>query len=91
MGVIVKYRYVIIMELVFPFRNITINTLWDFFEKEKVKEFSDIKTGKDTWREEYFNGDVARWRDSLPNLENEILQITSVGKKTYYLFYFNYL
>lgn len=65
------------MELVFPFRNITINTLWDFFENEKVKEFSDIKTEKDTWRNEYFDGDVARWRDSLPNLENEILQIVN--------------
>ncbi len=63
------------MELVFPFRNLTINTLWDFFEKEKVKEFSDFKTGKETWKEEYFNNEVARWRDSLPNLENEILQI----------------
>lgn len=67
------------MELVFPFRNITINTLWDFFEKEKVKEFSDFKTSKDSWGEEYFNDEVERWRDSLPNLENEILQIVNTS------------
>lgn len=65
------------MELVFPFRNITINTLYDFFKKESVKEYSDFKTGKDTWREEFFEGDVRRWRDRLPNLENEILQIVN--------------
>jgi hypothetical protein len=71
------------MELVFPFRNITLNTLWDFFEKEKVKEFSDIKTGKNTWREEYFNNDIERWRDQRPNFENEILQvINTTDQKT---------
>jgi len=65
------------MELVFPFRNITINTLWDFFDKEKVTEYSAFKSGKDAWGEEYFDGAIARWRDSLPNLENEILQIVN--------------
>lgn len=79
------------MELVFPFRNITINTLWDFFEKEKVKAYSDIKTGNDTWREEYFNGDIARWRDRLPNLENEILQITNTTDQKTIDEYFNSL
>jgi hypothetical protein len=77
------------MELIFPFRNITINTLWDFFEKEKVKEFSDIKSGKDTWREEYFNNDIARWKDSLPNLENEILQIVNTTDQKTIDEYFN--
>jgi hypothetical protein len=63
------------MELVFPFKNLTINTLWNFFEKEKVKEFSDFKYGKGTWLEKYFNNAIERWRDYLPNFENEILQI----------------
>jgi hypothetical protein len=34
------------MQLVLPFRNITINTFLDFFEKGKDKEFSDLKDWK---------------------------------------------
>jgi len=67
------------MELVFPFRNITINTFLDFFEKGKVKEFSDIKNGKDTWHEEYFNKEIERWRDNMPKFEDEILQVTNTS------------
>lgn len=63
------------MKLVFPFKNRTINTLWDFFKKEKVKEFSDFKFDKVSWDEKYFNNDIERWRGNLPNFENEILQI----------------
>ncbi|SDW64861.1 hypothetical protein SAMN05444410_104207 [Hydrobacter penzbergensis] len=43
------------MRLIFPFRNITINTILDFFEKKKLNEFNDIKSGKNTWQEEFFN------------------------------------
>ncbi len=63
------------MELVFPFRNVVINTLWGFFEKGKVKEFSDFKTGKEKWGEDFFYEEVENWREYLPNFENEILQI----------------
>lgn len=63
------------MDLVFPFRNIVINNLWDFFEKGKVKEFSDFKTGKEKWNEEYFFNEIERLREYLPNFENEILQV----------------
>lgn len=63
------------MNLIFPFLNITINTFWNYFEEEKVKEFSDIKSGKDTWKKEYFDNSIEYWRNTLPNLENEILQI----------------
>ena len=71
------------MELKFPFRNIAINTLLDFFKKDKVKDFSDFKTGKEQWMEEHFNSDVAMYRDRLPDFENEILQtINTTDQKT---------
>ncbi|MBP6023538.1 hypothetical protein [Ferruginibacter sp.] len=77
------------MELVFPFRNITINSLLAFFEKGKVKEFSDIKNGKDAWQEEYFDKEIQRWRDNLPNFENEILQVINTTDQKTIDAYFN--
>ena len=48
------------MELVFPFRNITINTILYFFKKGMVKDFSDIKARKGSWREKIFNEEIVR-------------------------------
>lgn len=77
------------MKLIFPFRNITINTFLDFFEKGKIKEFSDFKNGKDVWQEKYFINEIQTWRDNLPNFENEILQIINTTDQNTIDTYFN--
>jgi hypothetical protein len=79
------------MELIFPFRNITINTLWDFFEKSTVKDYSDYKTGKLFFENDYFNSLIENWRNRLPNFENEILQIINTTDQKTIDEYFNSL
>lgn len=63
------------MQFVFPFRNLTINTLLEFFQQEKVSDYSDIKSGKNIWKEDSFNSQIAMWKNGLPNFENELLQV----------------
>ncbi|MBK9330318.1 MAG: hypothetical protein IPM95_13675 [Sphingobacteriales bacterium] len=71
------------MELVFPFKNIIINKLWEFYDKELVKDFSDSKFGTDSWKEEHINDKIEIWKDLLPSFENEILQtINTTDQKT---------
>lgn len=64
------------MELVFPFKNITTNQLLDFIdERENIRDFILTKQDKYPYDKNYFHSRVQRFKDSLPNFENEILQI----------------
>jgi hypothetical protein len=63
------------MQLVFPFKNAAVNTLYDYYNKEYIKDFSDFKSGKDSWKEKHFYDLLQICKDRLPNFENEILQI----------------
>ena len=62
------------MELTFPFKNTAFNTLCSFFEKETIRQFTDVarSSGLSLWD---FNEEAEYFRDSLPNFESEILQI----------------
>ena len=62
------------MNLIFPFKNLVINHLLEFYEKEKVKNFFDLKHGKNHLDNDYIEFITQDWRNQLPNFENEILQ-----------------
>jgi hypothetical protein len=71
------------MELTFPFKNIAINTLLDFFEIGKVVEFYESKTEEGAWKKEYFDLEVQNYQDRIPDFENEIIQvIDTTGQET---------
>ncbi len=81
------------MTLNFPFRNITINEFWDYFERAKVSIYSEIKENPNSWRKEYFYEAIEIWKEGLASFENEILQtinttnqetIDEYFKQTYY-------
>lgn len=65
------------MTLNFPFRNITINELWDFFDKSKLQEYSEITKNPDSWKKEYFYTSIDIWKEGLVSFENEILQVVN--------------
>lgn len=64
------------MELIFPFKNISTNNLIDLIEdRENIDDF--ILTEKDEYpySENFFLARIDHFKDSLPDFENEILQI----------------
>lgn len=79
------------MKLVFPFKNLELNSLIGFFEKVNTKQFIDLKEEKDHFGGQFFYDDVDRFRNRLPDFENEILQIISTTNQETIDFYFNEL
>lgn len=80
------------MNLVFPFKNISTNTLLDFVEKKsKIKDF--ILTEKDEYpyAENYFLNEVERYKNTLPDFENEILQIINTTSQQTIDYFFSEL
>jgi len=67
------------------------NNLIPFFEREKVKEFVKFKKDKDEFREEFFQNDINFYKESLPNFENEILQIINTTNQETINHYFTEL
>ena len=63
------------MILNFPFRNITINELWDFLQKAKIKDYQEIVSNPDSWKKKYFEDSIQIWNEGLVNFENELLQV----------------
>ena len=76
------------LELVFPFKNVSIRNLLGFLEKEKIKDYILIKQGKYPFSENFFEKNINFYRDSLPNFENEILQIINTTNQTTIDYYF---
>ncbi len=76
------------MELIFPFKNIALNTLFSFFKKEKIKDFIRIKEKQEEWKNKLFNNDIQFFQDRLPNFENEILQIINTTNQETIDYYF---
>ncbi|ANF51258.1 hypothetical protein A0O34_12375 [Chryseobacterium glaciei] len=70
------------MTLNFPFRNITINELWDFFQKSKVQEHSEIIKNPNSWKKEYFDNSIEIWKEGLVSFENEILQVINTTNQS---------
>src|SRR5687767_8491732 len=83
------------MELIFPFKNIATNRLLDLLGKEAAKDFILTKQGK--YSEKYpfgnnfFEGDIRSFQDSLPDFENEILQIINTTSQATIDSYFSQL
>lgn len=64
------------MELIFAFRNISTNTLLKFVdEKENIHDYILTVLDKYPYPENYFLIRVNHYKDTLPNFENEILQV----------------
>lgn len=63
-----------IMELTFPFKNVTINNLLHFTKCSNIVDYIITTSHNDPNVENIFNTYVRIYRDSLPNFENELLQ-----------------
>ena len=64
------------MELVFPFKNIATYSLIDLVEdQENIYDFILTEQDRYPYVENYFLGRLDHFKDSLPNFENEILQV----------------
>lgn len=76
------------LELVFPFKNISIHNLLEFLEKGKIKDYILIRQEKYPFSENFFEKNISFYRDSLPNFENEILQIINTTNQATIGYYF---
>lgn len=64
------------MELIFPFKNIATNSFLHLTDdRENIYDFILTQQDKYPYSENYFLSRVGHYKDSLPNYENEILQI----------------
>jgi hypothetical protein len=64
------------MELIFPFKNIATNSFLNLTDdRENIYDFILTQQDKYPFAENYFLARVEHFKDSLPNFENEILQI----------------
>jgi hypothetical protein len=80
------------MERIFPFKNLTVNTLWDFMKNDFIDHyFWEFKTNNSETYKEFVEGDIRRFRDSLADFENEILQIVNTTNQETIDFYFGQL
>ncbi|WP_017258964.1 hypothetical protein [Pedobacter arcticus] len=71
------------MKLIFPFKNIATNNLLDLTDnRENIYDFILTQQGKYPYSENYFLAKVEGYRNSLPNFENEILQIINTSNQT---------
>ena len=69
------------MELTFPFRNITLNSLLDFFNEEHVRNYLQAREDIDEFDESYFAKQIEFYKDYLPNFDNEIQQICEISNQ----------
>lgn len=80
------------MNLKFPFKNIAFNSLYKFIEEEDyIRDYIDLEKGVYIFDENFFNNDIERYRNCLPNFENELLQIISTTSQSTIKFYFEEL
>lgn len=67
------------MNLIFPFKNIALNGLLDFVEKEMVKDYFKHKDGDLFY--DYYENRIKIYKEQIPDYENEILQITETSSQ----------
>jgi len=64
------------MDLVFPFKNIAVNSFLKFVqEREHISDFILTQKGEYPYSDNYFLGQVRSYKNNIPNYENELLQI----------------
>ena len=80
------------MELVFPFKNIALNYFWEFLEDRFIHNFFwEFKQKNNTNYKEHLTNDIKTFYNSLPNFENEILQIVNTTNQETINYYFKEL
>nr|WP_321486090.1 hypothetical protein [uncultured Draconibacterium sp.] len=80
------------MKLLFPFKNIAVNTLWEFRESEFLNDFFvKFKQQHDDFYEDILKKQIRNYLDSLPDFENEILQIINTSNQQTINSYFHEL
>ncbi len=80
------------MELKFPFKNLTVNHLWEFRENKFLNDFFiKYKHQQDNFYKEQIEKQVDFFLDFLPDFENEILQIIQTSNQKTIDTYFNEL
>ncbi len=64
------------MERIFPFKNIAINSFWEFMHPRFIeKYYIEFKQNEDEDYAKFIEDEIQRFKDNLTNFENEILQI----------------
>lgn len=77
------------MKLIFAFKNISANTFLKFVdEKENIRDFILTMFDKYPYPDNYFLKRVDYYKDTLPNFENEILQVINTTDQATIDFYF---
>ncbi|MCX6253294.1 MAG: hypothetical protein NTV31_02330 [Bacteroidia bacterium] len=77
------------MKLVFAFKNISANIFLKFVdEQENIRDFILTQLEKYPYPENYFLKRVDNYKDTLPNFENEILQVINTTDQATIDFYF---
>jgi hypothetical protein len=79
------------MEFRFPFKNMSYNDLVNFFSKEKIWDYIIMKENVDPNKYDNLGAYVSMFNDSLPNFQNEILQIIETTNQESIDAYFNEL
>ena len=70
------------MELTFPFRNISYHTLKEFQEREfQVQYFVYYRAKHDSFYKEIINKSINHYLKTLPDFENEILQVINTSNQ----------
>lgn len=77
------------MELTFPFRNWTYNSLLKLFEIDIIKDYFNSEIEIDKWSADNF--DVKFYQDRVPSFENELLQILDTTNQETIDYYFTTL
>ena len=80
------------MNLTFPFRNITTNSLWGFRENTFLDHyFVEYKQSENENYKDIVKMNIQSYLDFLPNFENEILQIINTSNQPTIKHYFTSL
>lgn len=70
------------MELVFPFKNTSVNTLWGFREDEFLERFFiNFKQKKDSFYKDLIRDEIELFINGLPDFENELLQFINTSNQ----------
>lgn len=78
------------MTVQFAFKNIAVNTLLGFAEPSKIEEWIEYKaeTGYKYKDKFYFERNVESFKETIPNFENEFLQLVSTTNQASIDYYF---
>ena len=67
------------MDLIFSFKRIALNSLLDFVEKDKVKDYFQHINKEALF--DYFEKYIEIYKEQIPDYENEILQIVETSSQ----------